>query len=59
MSVLSAGKGHTVLVASHSPAVLEAADHVIVMDRGRVVAQGKFSELRSTSETVQRLLSSE
>ena len=39
------------LVVSHRHAALSRADRVIVMDRGRVVAVGKASELARTSET--------
>lgn len=43
------------LVVSHRHAALSRADRVIVMDRGRVVAFGKASELARTSETFQAI----
>jgi ATP-binding cassette subfamily B protein len=43
------------LVVSHRHAALSRADRVIVMDRGRVVAVGKASELARTSETFQAI----
>jgi len=39
---------HTVLVASHDRAVVEAADRVVVLADGRVVQQGRPSELFAT-----------
>lgn len=38
----------TVVAISHDPAFLEAADRVLVLDEGRLVASGPFRELRGT-----------
>ena len=42
------------LVASQRPEVLRYADHVILLDAGRVVAAGTAEELTRTNDFVQR-----
>ncbi|MBT3265752.1 ABC transporter ATP-binding protein [Candidatus Poribacteria bacterium] len=46
----------TYLVVSHRPSVLQRADHIIVMNGGRIEAQGTFAELMSMSEEARYLL---
>jgi ATP-binding cassette subfamily B protein len=43
------------LAVSHRPAVLEAADRVIVLDRGRVVGEGTLPALRGECAELRRL----
>lgn len=38
--------GRTVLVIAHRPASIRGADRIVVMERGRVVAQGTHQELK-------------
>ncbi|KEO82580.1 ABC transporter ATP-binding protein [Tumebacillus flagellatus] len=45
----------TCLVATHRPSLLARADHIIILQEGRVVAEGTLEELLQTSEEMRRL----
>ncbi|MBN1579441.1 MAG: ABC transporter ATP-binding protein [Anaerolineae bacterium] len=45
----------TCLVVSHRHAVLERAEQILVLQDGRIIAQGKIEELLETSAEMQRL----
>ena len=43
----SAMRGRTTLVIAHRLATVQKADHIVVLDHGRIVEQGSHSELIS------------
>ena len=49
------GLGQTFLVVSHRRIALQRADHIIVMNNGRIETQGKLEDLLATSTEMQRL----
>lgn len=50
------GLARTVLVVSHRPRVLDAADRLVVLERGAVVETGTPAELRERCGAYSRLL---
>ena len=38
-------KDHTIVMITHKPQLMKSADDIIVIDKGKVVAQGKHKEL--------------
>ncbi len=46
----------TTIVIAHRPATVALADRVVLLDDGRVVAEGTHDELSETSETYRRVL---
>jgi ABC-2 type transport system ATP-binding protein len=54
VDVLAEGNGTTVLLSTHIIADVERmAEHVAIMDRGRIVTSSRLDELQSTSKRVQ------
>jgi ATP-binding cassette subfamily B protein len=49
-------RGRTTIVIAHRPATVALADRVVLLDRGRIVAEGTHTELLATSERYRRLL---
>ena len=52
---LFATRQSTCLVVSHRRAVLQRADHIIVLKHGRVEAEGRLESLLQTCEEMQYL----
>jgi ATP-binding cassette subfamily B protein len=52
-------RDRTFLVVSHREALLRRADQILLMEGGRIVARGRFEELREGSELFRRLLREE
>ncbi len=48
-------KTHTVIMITHKPELMELSDHLIVIDSGRVVAEGKHKDLLKSSPVYRSL----
>ena len=46
----------TIVIIAHRLSTVRNADHIVVLDRGRIVQQGKFAELASDDQGTFRLL---
>jgi len=51
----SLSRDHTVIVIAHRLATVRRADLILVMDKGKLVAQGRHDELMASSELYARL----
>jgi ATP-binding cassette subfamily B protein len=51
--------GTTVVIATHDPRLIESADEVVMVDGGRIVARGSYSELVETSDAFRWLMAEE
>ncbi|MBC7809767.1 MAG: hypothetical protein H7175_01400, partial [Burkholderiales bacterium] len=48
-------KGRTTLLITHRLSQIRWADHIVVLQHGQVVAQGKHEDLLKTSDAYQRI----
>jgi len=48
--------GRTTLIIAHRPATIALADRVVLVDTGRVVAEGTHDDLLATSERYREVL---
>jgi ATP-binding cassette subfamily B protein len=51
--------GTTVVIATHDPRLIQAADAVVMISGGRIVAQGAYPELLETSDEFRWLIAEE
>ncbi len=49
-------RGRTTIVIAHRPATIALADRVVLLDAGRIVAEGTHTELLATSEAYRQVL---
>ncbi len=54
-AIWSAAKGRTTLLITHRLSQIRWADHIVVVRKGRVVAQGKHEDLLQTSDAYRRI----
>ncbi|MEK7553518.1 MAG: ABC transporter ATP-binding protein [Patescibacteria group bacterium] len=58
-SIEKASKGRTTIIIAHRLSTIKDADKIIVMEKGRIVGEGKHDELFKTCKTYQRLINSQ
>lgn len=51
----AADKGHTMVLVAHRVSTLKEADQIIVMDEGKILGTGTYTELYENSEKFRRL----
>ena len=49
----------TVLIASHDPRLIQAADEIVVLHNGRIAERGRYDELLRTSDEFRRFVAEE
>lgn len=54
-AIWSAASGRTTILITHRLSQIRWADHIVVLRKGRVVAQGTHNELLDTSESYRRI----
>ncbi|MFN8528178.1 MAG: ABC transporter ATP-binding protein [Anaerolineae bacterium] len=54
-AIWTAAKGRTTILITHRLSQIRWADHIVVLRKGRVVAQGKHDDLMATSEAYRRI----
>jgi ATP-binding cassette subfamily B protein len=54
-AIWAAAEGRTTILITHRLSQIRWADHIVVLRKGRVVAQGKHDDLMATSEAYRRI----
>lgn len=58
-SIEKVSKGRTTIIIAHRLSTIKDADKIVVMEKGRIVGEGKHEELLKTCETYQRLINNQ
>jgi len=58
-SIEKASKGRTTIIIAHRLSTIKDADKIIVMEKGKIVGEGKHNELLKICKTYQRLINSQ
>lgn len=58
-SIEKASQGRTTIIIAHRLSTIKDADKIIVMEKGRIVGEGKHEELLKTCKTYQRLINTQ
>lgn len=58
-SIEKASKGRTTIIIAHRLSTIKDADKIIVMEKGKIVGEGKHEELLKTCKTYQRLINNQ
>jgi len=58
-SIEKVSKGRTTIIIAHRLSTIKDADKIIVMEKGKIVGEGKHNELLKTCKTYQRLINSQ
>ncbi len=56
-AIWAASEGRTTILITHRLSQIRWADHIVVLRKGRVVAQGKHEDLLATSDSYRRIFS--
>lgn len=56
-AIYAASKGRTMLLITHRLSQIRWADHIVVLRKGRIVAQGKHEDLLRSSDAYRRIFS--
>ena len=56
-AILGLRKSLTIIVIAHRLASIKEADEIFLMDKGRIIAQGRFDQLRESSKEFQEQVS--
>jgi len=55
--LVTQGQGLTVIIITHAKEMMEVAENVVVMDKGRMVEEGPYERLRERNGELRRMLS--